>query len=733
MVITVIFTDCRKKAYEEYYGRPDSLEPAIYQQLTAKGNFKSLLACIDKAGYKGTLGAAGYWTFFAPSDSAFEVYFKEKGIAGVDQLDSNTCRTLVTYSLVYNAFKRDRIDDYQSSIGWQPGNAFKRRTANSVGIYNGVDTNGAPIKVISANRNNNGATFYIEADNNNKHLPYFTTEYMAGKNLTAKDYNYFFPNTPYTGFNVSDAIVTQQDIPAENGVIHVVNKVITVLPSIDEYIGSKPEYSLFKSIFDKYLIQYILNPVVTTRHQNKGGGGQVFTKVYNQNLAFSLNNENYLKTQDNDAQSNSYSIFVPNNTTLQAYINTVLLEHYTSLDQMPRSIIYDFINAHLWLTAVWPSKFSSTLSALNEDARFDSVADIVDRKILSNGIFYGTKKVQDANVFSSVYGKAYLDPKYSMMITLLNLELKFQVSNIYRKYTLFMISNDMFNARGFTVDPTISVNAFDQWRFTPPPGSGLVASTGSTTRNTLQRIVNMHVIPESVINSLTGEGVYMSYGGEYIGYKNNTVYAAGNVDSNNVAKVTATKTAKNGRVYYLDRLMTFSEDFVGKHIEKIGTPVASPYNSFWQYLKNSSIWNNTTKEITNVANGSFYTLFIPDNAAIRKAVVDGVLPGTGVGAARVPNFNPTLAPERELVNQFIQYHFLNKRTVAADGVESGSFETILKRNNGDPTTIFVFNAIGSLTLTDMNTRSAKVISAPSYYLSNRCVIHLIDNYLKYLI
>ncbi|HEX8459894.1 MAG TPA: fasciclin domain-containing protein, partial [Segetibacter sp.] len=85
-MLIALFTNCRKKALEEYYNRPETLEPPIYQQLTAKGNFKSVLAAIDKAGYKNTLNAAGFWTFFAPHDSAFQVYFASKGISSIDQL-----------------------------------------------------------------------------------------------------------------------------------------------------------------------------------------------------------------------------------------------------------------------------------------------------------------------------------------------------------------------------------------------------------------------------------------------------------------------------------------------------------------------------------------------------------------------------------------------------------------------------------------------------------------------
>ncbi|NII25260.1 hypothetical protein HB364_09220 [Pseudoflavitalea sp. X16] len=726
--IMLLLVGCRKKAFDEYYGRPDSLEPPIYQQLAARGNFKHLLAVIDKAGYKNTLGAAGYWTFFAPHDSAFQVYFAANNINGVDQLDSNACRQIVTYSLVYNAYKKERIGDYQSNIGWVSASAFRRRTANYTGVYDGVDTFGNTLKMIASNRN--GVNYYVEADNNYKCIPYFVDNFMTARNLTAADYNYFYPTTTYTGFNVADAIVTEKDIPAENGVIHIVNKVITTLPSIDQYLATKPEYSLFKKLFDRFLIQYVLNAAATNKYQAvTGSSDQVYTKVYNPLLGFALNNENFLKAQENDAQNNSWSIFVPTNDALDNYLNTVILEHFDKVEDLPISIIYDLVNAHLWQNAVWPSKFKTSLNVMNEEARFDPVTDIAEKKILSNGMFYGTKKVQDANVFTSVFGKAYLDPNYSMMVSLLNMELKFQVSDIYRNYTIFMISNAMFNAAGYTTDVSISNNPNDQWRYTPPAGSTIPASTGSTARNRLLRILNMHVVPLKVLNNFSGEGVAMTYGNEVIAYKNNTVYGPGNVDSNNVATIQSSKTAKNGIVYYIDRIMEFSEAAVGKHIEALGTPTGSPYNAFWQFLRNSSLWNNTTKEILGVASGTFYTLFVPDSAAIQKAVDDGLLPKKADGK---PNFTPTIPAEKFLVDKFILYHFLNKRIIAADGGESGAFETNLKKSNGDATTIFVNNAPGVITLSDMESRVAHVISTPGTYLSNRCMIHLTDNYLKYI-
>ena len=730
LALSLLLVQCRKKAFDEFYGRPDTLEQPMYQILSAKGNFRTLLAAIDKAGYKSTLSGAGYWTLFAPSDSAFQAYFTANSITGIDALDSNACRKIVTYCLVYNAFKEDRLPDYQSATGWLENNAFRRRTANYTGVYDGRNTSGTPIKVIESNRNNNGTTFYIDADNNNKHLPYFMSPYFSAKGLTSADYNYFYPGTNYTGFNVLDAAVTEKDIAAENGVIHVINKVITALPSIDQYIGSNSNYSVFKDLLDKYLVQYVLNQTVTQNYKNVTGNAvDVYTKVYNSNLAFSPNNENFLKLQDNDAQSDSYTMFVPQNAALTNYINTVLLENYTSLDALPRSVIYDLVNAHMWRTAVWPSKFATTFNSVGEEARFNPATDVVDKKILSNGMFYGTNKVQQANVFSSVYGKAYLDPNYTIMTSLLNLDLKFQISNVRQNYTLFLISNAAFNAAGYFADPTVSNNVNEQWRYIPPGGGAQL--TGSSALVRLQRILNMHVVPNRNISSLAGSGVAMTVSGEFIRFNNNTVVASGNGDIPNVANVTNQKAAANGTVYYLDKILQFSERNVGLHIAALAPNAASPYNNFWQYLRNSSIYNTATGEIQQVAAGSFYTFFIPNNAAIVAAVNAGELPGTGTPPNMVPNFAPTLLADREKVNNFIYYHILNKKNIASDGQESGTFETLYKFPNGDPSTIFVNNSNGTTVgLNDMMNRTANMLVPSSNNLSNRITLHLIDNYLR---
>ena len=69
-MFAALFTSCKKK-FDDYYARPSDLADPIYKQLAADVKFSNFVSLIDKAGYKETLAAAGYWTIFAPTDSAF--------------------------------------------------------------------------------------------------------------------------------------------------------------------------------------------------------------------------------------------------------------------------------------------------------------------------------------------------------------------------------------------------------------------------------------------------------------------------------------------------------------------------------------------------------------------------------------------------------------------------------------------------------------------------------------
>jgi uncharacterized surface protein with fasciclin (FAS1) repeats len=250
----------------------------------------------------------------------------------------------------------------------------------------------------------------------------------------------------------------------------------------------------------------------------------------------------------------------------------------------------------------------------------------------------------------------------------------------------------------------------------------------------LTRLINMHVVLNRFgeLNDLSGEGIVETYGGEFIKYKDHKFYGPGNVDSGEEAVVTANKTAANGVVYYANRILKFPENKpLGAYIRERGDAAGKPYFKFYEYLKNTPLlFNTTTNEISGVSAGVFYTAFIPTNAAMDAAVAAKVLPA---------NPATTNADEREKITQFLLYHILAKKTIAANGAqEGGAYETLFKTVDGGVNTLRIdvtpgpIGRYSPMKVTDMRQRTANVVlGANSNVLANRALIHQIDTYLAY--
>lgn len=715
LTVLLLFTSCHKKEWDSYYGRPSSLAPPIYQELQERGNFTHLLAAIDKSGYQETLNRGGYWTMFAPNDDAFEKFFQENGIKGDEGVDSALAGKIVRYALVYNAYRKAQLADAQASGGADTLRGFKRKTA----YYNFVYTENGR-KVISANRNGT----YDPSDNNNKYIPYFIDQFLSFNHLSPSDYTFFYPNASYSGFNVAGAQVVNADIAAENGIIDEVDKVILPLPSLEDYLNSNPDYSEFKRLLDK-LVSYQSNADITERNYALTGSmDSVYVKLYDaggaNGLAFSPNNENFVLSST-DAQSDGWSMVVPTNEALISYEKEILA-HFGSFDAAPPTVLIALLNAHLWPTTIWPSRLDITPNSEQELPTF-SISDITDKKVCSNGFFFGSSKVQQANVFRTIYGKAFLDPAFSLMTRALDQDIKFSIINPQGHFTMFMMSDKVLAQYGYSYDDDHS-----EWIYQAPGGTQ-EGGAGALARVNRILQTSLAVTQNGELDDLSGEGIAETWTGEYIRYKNNTVWAGGNADAGTVVHIDSVARSVNGVVYYVDGLLTFSENTLGYHIEQLANSDPDSFGSFYNYLTHTALWNGDTKTILGIQPGTFYTAFIPTNAAISEAVKEGLLPGDA--NTGVPDFEPGAPEDQNKVVQFITYHILDKNTVVPDGKKSGSFATLLKTIDGDLTFIKIDNQIGQMKLTDTYGDTANLIEAQSNHLCDRAVIHSIDHVLNY--
>jgi uncharacterized surface protein with fasciclin (FAS1) repeats len=740
---------------DSYYDRPASLEPPIYEQLKAKGYFTNYLACVDKAGYKQNLSTAGYYTVFAPTDEAFEAYLLNKGLSSVADLDTVAAKAIVAYSLAPSSSNKSQIDDWQTNATSTTANtvyqnvAFKRESFAYKWVYPYTDIDGNTKDVVDANASEGAYTHGFRTDNfNKKNIPYFTTGFLTTKKLTAYDYNYFYPDKVLSDFNVADATVTEWDIYAENGVVHVVDKLIEPLKNLEELLASSAECSDFRDVLERYFVKTnVKAPEEFQRkyEQARGERKDIFIKWYPE-LVFSPNCEAHIGSNTNK-QIDGWTLFAPTNAALQTfYTERFFSEGYKSLDEMPSFVIAEMVNAHMFPTTVWPSKFAGTQNEFGEPARFNPESDVEGRHIGSNGLFYVVNKVQATNAFSTVLGDILLNPNYTLMYqALVSTQNQFILKNPDANVTIFLITNEQFAKLGLSYN--YGTNA---WEVNNPAWPGVSAA------NALDRLMNIHILLESDLKFVAGNwGLAKTYGGEYIRY-NITGLSAQVWSSGNPYVLTSlpriyekNPETTNGYSIVTERASTAAiENTLSFSTENIGTILSTntTYRAFYNYLEKSAnskveggegelsrlVYNPDTKAITGVLNTDEQTFLIPNATAIAKAVTEGYLPAITV--------NDFTQAEQEKLLKFVQYHILKKAIIfpngkMPNGLNVGPAITHYKTPDGDTYVNIDLRTANTLIATDALGMEAKAVatnnSASVNVLANRAVVHLIDNFLRY--
>lgn len=728
-LFTALCLSCRKEAFDNYYSRPDYLESPIYTRLEEIGRFAQFRRLIEKAGYMETLDQAGYWTLFAPNDDAVNRFLQEHSYTTVEDVPDVVAEQIVRYALVYNAFQADRLSDYQSNLGWEDGMGFRRRTAYYDGFRKEtVRINGAEREIIvgASNRNNVtvnfGTPYYVDGDNNNKYVTYFHEKYRQFNGLSADDYQFFYPHLATANFFFMGGTVNETDILAENGVIQEVDAVTLPRPSLDQYLRENDQYSFFRDSLLNYFVTYEYSPAASKTYEYRTGQvEEVYIKVYDPMVAFSPNNENFLKEEDNDGQQHGYSMFVPTNDVMEPWVRNVFLEHYRSLNRVPKGVMADLLNTMLWQSAVWPSQFSSKTNEHEEPARFEK-ADITDKQILSNGFFYGTNKIQESNIFGTVYQHIILDPEYSLMLMLLEQEHKRLVVNPGTNFTLFLFSNSLLESLGYSYNERLN-----EWSWIDRNGNTI---GHGQTQTRLRRLIYTHLVetPNDELANISSTRGFIQTGdrtlpGEFIKWNNGNIYAAGNERLQEPVQVVGTgKFGSNGRVYYVNNLLEFSNETAGEAMVRVATENPN-VSRFWEYISASSLYVPNDRVITGVAGGSSYTFLMPNNEAMQQAVDDGIIPAD-------PSTGDLLG--RLQIENFITYHILSNVNLAADGNQDIlSAITLMQNENDESLTVNVANAVGNLRFIDRQGRTVPTVYSPDLKLSDRIVLHELNGYLNY--
>ncbi len=91
-------SSCNKE--DDYFKRPEEMKARMFERLQQDPDLSTFVQAVEKAGLADILNRSGLYTAFAPTNAAFDEYFRTSGYASLDAVPDSTLKELVDYHLL---------------------------------------------------------------------------------------------------------------------------------------------------------------------------------------------------------------------------------------------------------------------------------------------------------------------------------------------------------------------------------------------------------------------------------------------------------------------------------------------------------------------------------------------------------------------------------------------------------------------------------------------------------
>ena len=695
---TAVFTSCEKK-FDEYYKVPEDLIGTILAVLEADSNYTQFIKAVEMVGYDDVLGATGNFTVFAPDDNAFAEFYAEYGYSSLEDIPEEELNGIVYYHIVFWAYSKFMLlyglGVQDADIDYSTLN-FKQITKYTPPITIEFDTLGQRY------------TVYHES----KFIPVYSDEFFAEMDLdAAANYTFLYPGTPYGGFHVDRAEVVEADVPAQNGWIHKINKVLVPPDNHDKIMEKKPEFSIFRELLEKNTF-YEYSYTYTTQQNNEGDvneDGVLDSLFLKMNEIFPSGSSPDAENVGNNGKQNVLTLFAPTNDALQSFLVNYT-EGYSSLEQIGRFWMNWYLSHYIG-TNYWPSKFNT----LTDDWEMELASSLVNcnvtegdiyySQMASNGPFCGINKFFLPKIYESIAHPIFGNSEYEWFSDMLVFYLVDQLLNEEGlEFTLFAPTNEAIDESGYMFR-----NGLGGW--------GIYSKSNPLAplpRKEASDIVKTHVVFGELSENDFEEGSFIETSQHtYIGVTQEGIYAGGDA---NLAHLSSPETVSGkGILYKIDRMLISPRFSI---FEILSNPNVYPqYQKFFQLCYESGLMlldeNQNPLSLDNLSVGTYYTCFFPTNEALSEGISNGTVP-----------------TDADSLQQFLRYHFV-EGVVFSDGEKSGEFNTtrIDEESGYLFNTIEIINQKYDLKIKDNLGNIRSVISANQ--MAEDGVIHQIDGILLF--
>jgi uncharacterized surface protein with fasciclin (FAS1) repeats len=697
-LMIVIFPGCEQQ-FDNYYKVPDNLIGTIVDVLKEDGNYTQFCQALEMVDYADIIGKTGSFTVFAPNDSAFREYFKSSGYTSLEDIPPETLRSMIMYHIVFWSYSRFKL---LYGLGIEDENSeyttdnFRKETKYRPPITAEEDSNGRKYNV------------YHEY----KYLSIFSNEYFQEHKLDAEqNYSFFYPGSGFYGFHVDNARILEYDVPAQNGWIHKIDRVLVPPDNHEQILNKHPEFSDFKSLLA--LRSGFAYDDADTRQQkgdgdvnNDGKIDSLFTRIYILNSeVFLLDKEN----QGGNGQSATLTVFAPSNEALQRFM-AERTTGYSSIHDFDKFWINWYLR-HYFGYNYWPSQmplmtteWPMPLASVTTDGNV-SQSNIIYSQMASNGQFYGINRYLLPKSFETAAGPIFGNKDFEWFSELLVFyKVDILLNNEDIDYTVFAPTNEALARAGYSARE--GLGGFGLYHAQNP--------LAPVPRSRAVDLIKSHLVPVDMQEGDFEEGTFVKTAqNNYIGIASGGIF--GGANSTVIAVGLPERAGVNGVVYPItDMLISPSVNLLQVFSDQTKHP---EFQEFYKLMQSSGLitmdenFNYTV--LSNLATGVSYTCMIPTNQAVTDGVTAGLIPS-----------------DPEQLKQFLRYFFI-EGNVFSDGKNTGTFRTTryADATHNKYSTVDILNEKYNLRVQDHQGNIRKVISGN--IMTSNGVIHQIDSLLIY--
>ena len=675
-VLVLFAFSCQK---EDIYKRPKWLAGKLFAQIQKEADLSTFARCIELAGYDTLINRSGSYTVFAPSNSAFDLYFQaHPQYATVEDIPLPELIRIVKFHIVQDPWSLNQL--HQLDVyGWidsldlnnNEPRGFKRETLlrdkdTKYGVKNSLDVQriGDPKKYIIVDTLQTTWFRRLSTDSR-KYAPFFYKQYMDIYKLNSDDYAFYF-SRPFEAAKTYfvNAQITKADIFAENGFIHIVDRVVEPLKSGYQILDDKTgqySYSSFLNLINTFP-EFDYSDEKTKAQPGANLGyvvDSLFDITYPQ-LAFDILNERTKAPHGVTGLPNNVTVRYQNG--LVAPTNEAMAQFesdfftgpgkWGSLQQAPVHVRRMIVNTHMANGPLYPSNFSrGYYNGENDWISLDQSA-IIQKEYGSNCTFVGVNKVMTPRAFSSITGPIYLEQGYSRIMYAI--ERSGLLAALKRKDNdyVFYVENDA----NLALDSSLLYNPITE-RFQIFQVTEFTAQAMSTTTSDLRNLILNHLglrhptgVPRKEFIKTLGSNylVVNNVTGEVRGSAPTTFGYRGLMTVQVIPQPISTN-ADNGTTYDISNWFNFSTG-------TIYSKISASYPAFHNLLVSAGLADTRLYKYNFLSDDENYTVFVPSAAAIAAYSTSGMT--------------------TDQLRKFLMMHFVQGSLIFTDGYQQpGYYET----------------------------------------------------------